>query len=288
MFRMRKEDTSVYLYIKDIALSYYIETQEYDTVIHDANNSTDDNTIYTIYTSATPSPFERGRGLVYFDDLTDQYLVPYGTISGTKEQTERVKLYDSNMTLIDDNDYIVDYVDGYIINPTVEPAYATYDWNYVSVVDEWSSLSAADPPVVVIDINATKKSGFQLGAGKKSVRKGSLTIFASSNAERNDIAELLYDSLYLKSCPNYAFPNGTVLDYDGTFAGRKDVTDKDDNEFSRVLDADIKRLEFDNVEMKHINLPISTATGNDTAVLSDLNAHRSKITFDLVSYMEGY
>jgi hypothetical protein len=92
----------------------------------------------------------------------------------------------------------------------------------------------------------------------------------------------------LKSCANYTFPNGTVLDYDGTFAGRKNVINKSDNEFSREIFSTISDITFENVEMKHINLPIAMTKGKDEVMLSDLNAYRSKITFDIVSYNEAY
>ncbi len=288
MYRMRTEDSSVYLYIKDTVLSPFIETQLQELVVFEEYMSSDTSHVYSIESDLEPSPFERGRGLVYFDDLINVPLVPDGTVSGTKEQRNRVKLYDEAMTLIDDNSYMVDYVDGrFITYPNIKPTYVSYDWNYVSVVDEWSAIIAADPPVVVIDLSATKKEGFQLGGGKKVTRKGTLIIFASSTSERNDLAEVLYDGLYLKSCPNYAFPEGTVLDYDGTFNGRKNVLDKDANEFSREILKGVSDLKFDNVEMKHINLSITMNKGKDEVALSDLNAYRSKITFDLVSWVEG-
>lgn len=283
MYRLRKEDASLYLYLKDLVLKDFIEFQEKDSLEYVAELSTDTSSVYDIVTYLEPSPFERGRGLAYFNDLTGVPLV-CTTVSGTPEQTERVFLYDADLNVIDDNSYVVDYLTGRIITtPGITPVYADYYWNYVSLVDEWSAVSASEPPVVVIDVNGTTKKGFQLGGGKYTERKVSLILFASSTAERNDLAEVLHDGLYNKSCPYYDFPEGTVIDFDGTFRGRR-YTDKADNLFLRTTVSGVSNLRFENVITKHVSLPIVMSKGKDEVALSDLNAYRSKITFDMVTY----
>lgn len=285
MYRLRKEDSSVYLYLKDIALANFIEFREKDTVTYSAKMSNDKYKVYTIDNEFDVDPFARGRGIVYFDDLTNEPLVNSIDYFGTKEQISRVVLYDDTFNEISESDYIVDYVDGrLLIISYVKPGYVDYYWNYVGLVDEWSLVSSTKAPVVVLDINTTKKVGFQLGGGKKVVRKGSLIVFATSAAERNDITEVLYDSLYLKCCALYEFEKGLPLDYDGTFKGRKENLDKETNLFSREVIDYTSNLYFEEVEMKHINLPFSTVT---SSLPIDLNAYRSRITFDLVSYVEG-
>jgi len=286
MYNLRKEDASVYLYLKDLVLADFIELQHKDALVYSSRLSTDTFDVYEIETFLDPTPFERGRGLAYFDDLTGQPLVCTPTISGSPEQSNRVTVFDKDLNVIDDTTYIVDYLDGRItVDPGVVPAYVDYYWHYVSLVDEWSAISASDPPVVVIDMNATIKKGFQLGGGKLTERKVSLIIFASSTAERNDLAEVLHDGLYNKSCPYYDFPEGTVLDFDGTFRGRRYTSDKADNLFLRTTVSGVSNLRFENVATKHISLPIVMSTGNDEVALSDLNAYRSKITFDLTSFI---
>lgn len=284
MYRLRKEDASLYLYLKDIVLDGFIEFQEKDELEFSSQLSTDVNDIYDIVTYLEPNPFENGRGLAYFDDLTGQPLV-CTTVSGTTEQRNRVTLFDSDLNVIDDNDYIIDYLTGRIITtPDIKPAYIDYYWHYVSLVDEWSAVTASEPPVVVIDVNSTVKKGFQLGGGKYTERKVSLIIFASSTAERNDLAEVLHDGLYNKSCPYYDFPEGTVLDFDGTFRGRRYTDDKADNLFLRTTVSGVSNLRFENVITKHVSLPIVMSKGKDEVALSDLNAYRSKITFDMTTY----
>jgi hypothetical protein len=141
--------------------------------------------------------------------------------------------------------------------------------------------------VVVVDILGTDKVGYQLGHGKKESRKVEIHIFASSTAERNDLMEVLYDSLFLKSVPIYDFNSGSVLDYDGTWYGRKNNLDKDTTLFDRTTMSGVSMLMFNNVSARHISLPLVMSRGRSEIMLSDLNAYRSKITFDMFSYNDG-
>lgn len=326
MTQLRKEDLSLYYYIKDTVLSDFIETDEMvelslvealSTVFND-DDPTTNSYVYETLTQMVPDPTERGRGWVYFDDPTasgvdemyeDYYetinysdicdSIAYITISGTNaagtivdgtpEQSTRVKVYDSDGVRISDSEYIIDYLDGRIVTSgTCSPAYVTYDWNYVSVVDEWAVVEAANPPVVVIDMQGTDKDGYQLGGGKKTIRKVEIHIFASNTAERNDLVEKIYDGLYNKSCPVYDFPLGGVLDYDGTWFGRKENMNKLTSLFDRTTLHSTTELHgnihFDKVTARHVNLPLLMTRSRNEVMLSDLNAYRSKISFDLVSY----
>ena len=185
-----------------------------------------------------------------------------------------------------------DYIDGRIVSTReLASPYVTYAWNYVSVVDEWAAVEASNPPVVVIDVSGTDKSGYQLGGGKKVLRKVDLHIFGSNTAERNDLAETLYDGFYNRSCPIHDFTTGSVLDHDGTFYGRRNLTDRVSNPinkltylFDRNLLSNISKLQFDSVTSRHVNLPLVMTRGGDEIMLSDLNAYRSKVSFDMLSY----
>ena len=309
MRQLRKEDLSLYYYIKHIALIDFIESEELAYLnrleLHDACE--DNVSIYEALVewcgedSVDPNPTERGRGWVYLDCSTvsgTSQCSPYTLVSGTDvvgedilgitEQSNTVKVYDVNLQEIPNTDYMVDYVDGRIVisDPAVAtPVYVDYDWNYISVVDEWAAIEASNPPVVVIDIHGTDKTGYQLGAGKKAIRKVNLHIFSSNPAERNDIVEALYDSLYNNSCPIYNFPDGTMLEYDGTWYGRKDTPDKLSSLFNPSTSTEIiGNLMFDNVTSRNISLPLVMTRDRNEVMLSDLNAYRSKISFDLVSY----
>lgn len=285
MYKIRKEDLSVYRYLRDLVLVDFIEFQEKDELVLNKARSDNTTSVYDIVSYTTPSPFEHGRGIVYFDELNNECLVNTDTVSGTPEQSNRVFVYDESLTTISGNLYRVDYVDGKVIIPAyIEPKYIDYYYQYISLVDEWSGLTAASAPVVVLDIAGTNKSGYQLGGGKKVTRRSNIYIFASSASERADITELIYDGLYLKTCPLYDFPTGSVLEYDGTFYNSKNSTDKSTNLFSRAVVSGTSNLRFDDVEARNINLPLTTSRRNESATLSDLNTHRSRISFNLVSY----
>ena len=83
------------------------------------------------------------------------------------------------------------------------------------------------------------------------------------------------------------FPDGSVLDYDGTFFNRKSNMDKDTNLFDRSVVLGVSNLYFDNVTSRHVNLPLVMSRGVDQVMLSDLNAYRSKVSFDMYSYNDG-
>jgi hypothetical protein len=294
----RKEDLSLASYIKDIVLSNFVECDVNVPLQYMPDISEPGSYVYETLVGMVPPPNDRGRGWLYFDCVsgTNDYEC-YNTVSGTDfkekaisgipEQSERITVYENGVTL-SGSEYMIDYIDCRIIterelnNPTV-----TYDWNYVSVVDEWAVVEASDPPVIVIDMHGVDKSGYQLGGGKRSVRKVNIHIFASDPAERNDIVDVLYDGLYLKSCLLQNFPNGTPLDYDGTFHGRREQNDpinKLTYLYNREGIPNVSRLQFESVSARHVNLPLLMTRGKDEVMLSDLNAYRSKISFDMVLY----
>lgn len=283
----RKESLSLDRYLRDIVLNGYIEFQEKEELILDPNRIQSSNKVYRINTQTTPSPFEYGRGIVYFDDIASYYLdlIDFTTISGTPEQSNRVVLYDKYLNNIDDSSYMIDYVSGNIIMlDTIVPKYIDYYSYYVSVVDAWDYLSTSSSPVIVLDINSTKKKGYQLGGGKEVTRESNIYIFASSSAERSDLTELLYDGLYQKSIPIYDFLHGSVLDYDGTFFNRKRNLDKSTNLFSRTTVSGTTNMRFENLEAKNISLPLSLLKGNESSTINNLNKFRSKLSFTLSYY----
>jgi hypothetical protein len=308
MKNLRKEDLSLYYYIKDVILCDFLEIEENVTLEFSAelsswNSTTNayDSEVFVALTDMIPNPADRGRGWVYLDSVsgTTNRCEPFATVSGyradgvqingTPEQSSRVVVYDATGSgIISSQEYLIDYLDGRIVTSgTVSPKYVDYYWNYVSVVDEWAAVEASDPPVVVIDIQGTDKTGYQLGPGKKVVRKVDIHVFASNTAERNDLVETIYDGLYLRSWPLFDFPLGGILDYDGTWYGRKSNLNKLTTLFDRgIVSGYVGYLQFDSVTTRHVNLPLLMTRSRDEVMLSDLNAYRSKISFDLVSYTQ--
>lgn len=300
MKSLRKEDLSLYHYIKDIVLADFIETEELINLDLMPELCGQNSYVYeAVLTDMEPSPIERGRGFVYFDTpVSGTNCEPFPSYSGTNgdgdfaygtpEQSSNVIVLENGTDVVPWQNYMVDYIDCRIISTTkLENPYVTFKWNYVSVVDEWAAIEASNPPVVVIDANSTEKGPYQLGGGKRTVRKVDIHVFGSNTAERNDIVETLYDGLYLRSCPVYNFNTGSVLDYDGTFYGRRDI-DYGDNKLTYLFDrekvSNVSSLMFDNVTAKHVNLPLVMTRGTDEVMLSDLNAYRSKVSFEMFSY----
>lgn len=304
---LRKSDLSLYLYLKDTVLNNFIEVEEYMPLQLMPELSDLTSYVYEAVTTMDPIPTDPGRGWLYFDTVSGtNNCTPFTSVSGmngdgdlaygTPEQSERVVVYETNvggtLDIVPWTDYMIDYVDGRIISSrALETPYVTYYWNYVSIVDEWPSVEASNVPVVVLDIHGTDKAGYQLGGGKKVIRKVDIHIFASNPAERNDIVEVLYDGLYNKSCPLYEFVTGSVLDYDGTFYGRRDLLDRVPNPtnkltymYSREVISGASSFYFDSVTSRHVNLPILMSQSGNQIILSDLNAYRSKISFDIVLY----
>ena len=309
MRSLRKEDLSLYYHLKHVGLFEFIEYEQL-APLQKLDTEEFCNTEFMVFEALTewcddpdgfaPSPTERGRGWVYLDEGavvsgTDQ-CQPYSTVSGTDmegnvilgipEQSARIIVYDSDALIISDDNYMVDYLDGRIITDgTVIPYYIDYHWHYVSLVDEWAAVEAADPPVVVIDMHGTDKAGYQLGGGKKQTRKVDLHVFATNPAERNDIVEELVDALFNKTAPLYDFPLGTMLEYDGTWYGRKENMNKLTSLFNRQHASHIiGNMEFMNVTSRHVSLPLVMTRDRNEVMLSDLNAYRSKVSFDLVTY----
>lgn len=314
MRQLRKEDLSLYYYIKHHALVDFMELEEDAWVerleLHEACE--EDLRIYAALTEwcehddLAPNPTERGRGWVYLKRTTlsgtDQ-CVPYVTVTGTDpdgniisgipEQSEMVKVYDCDGVLIPEDEYMIDYLDGRLIFSdeisTAVPCSVDYYWHYVCVVDEWAAIEASKPPVVVIDLHGTDKMGYQLGPGRKIVRKVDLHVFATNPAERNDIVESLVDALHNKTAPLYDFPVGTMLDYDGTWFGRKETMNKLTSLFNRTTLHDNSVIHgnmlFENVTARHVSLPLVMTRDRNEVMLSDLNAYRSKVSFDLITYV---
>jgi hypothetical protein len=303
---LRKEDLSLYLYIKDVVLNGFKEIEEYASLklMPELCNST--SYVYEYVSDLNPSPTDHGRGWAYFDTPSGTlFCEPYSDLVGfngdgkpafgTPEQSNSVILYEttvSGLSVVDWREYMIDYTDGRIISERkLNLPKVSFTWNYVSVVDEWTLVEAAEPPVVVIDISGTDKKGYQLGGGKLSIRKVDIHIFASSTAERNDLSETLYDGFYNRSCPLYDFPTGSILDYDGTFYGRRELLDRDPNPlnkltylFDRSKVLNISKLQFDDVSARSISLPLVMTRAQENVSLSDLNAFRAKISFNMSSY----
>ena len=199
-----------------------------------------------------PRPDTRGRGWIYFDypDLEN-------------EQPNQVTVYPAG------SNYDVNYVFGGVRHTSGDiPDQADFNWNYVSVVDEWpQQVNASELPIVVVDISTIDKKPYQLGGGKKLVNPGMLHVFATTKAERDDLMSILHDALYEQHLTVYDFEDGTPLHYVGFFnTGYTQTT------LSGIL---VCGASFENVVARTVYINR----------ISPLNEFRAKVNFELHTYM---
>jgi len=269
MKALRKEDLSLHHYIKNNALQDFIEEEKNRPLSYVAEESSPGSYVYQAQSDMVPSPTSKGRGWVYLD-------TPTSTVEQTSSGT--IAVYDGENDIIDSLNYNIDYIDGRIIlsDSGIIPYRVTYKWHYVSLVDEWKDVQeVSELPIVVIGISKFHKEGFQLGGGKYIPRQADINIFASNGAERDDITETLYDTLYQKSCLYQSFPKGSMLDWDGTW----------NNNYEYATVSGSRSLKFGNVIATTVR--VATATPSlDVTILSDINRYRSKISFDMFYWQE--
>jgi len=268
MKKARKEDISLHHYVRNEVLKDFIEIEKHVPLVYLEELSRESGTaVYQAESNMLPKPNSYGRGWVYVDSF--EYFT---------EQTDSVVVYDGLGTVISGG-YDIDYVDCRIIMPntTVVPATVTYKWYYVAVVDEWDDVHASDVPVVVVDLTSFTKEGFQLGGGKFIPRRVNIHVFATNQAEREDLNEAIYDGLYLKSCPMQELPFGTMIDWDGRW--------NDSYVFATISGS--SWLKFENVKARNVYPRLISTPTRDYAQLSDLNRYRSRITFDMFHWEEA-
>jgi hypothetical protein len=209
-----------------------------------------------INSSRDPSPFSHGRGLVLFDEETVNGRLVADT---TAEQS-------SQITVNGASSYTIDYARGRVLNPNTTPTSITYRWYYVSVIQGWPGTEPPPLPCVALDIDSTSITGFQLGGGSKDIVKGTIHIFATSEAEKKDITDLIYQSLYNRSLPINNWHQGDYLDYNGSYTG-----------FTPTTVSGISSGFFKEVKASYVS---------DRFSWSELNRHRSKLDFVFEVYKD--
>jgi hypothetical protein len=266
MKQLRKEDLSFHHYLRFNVLNEYIEEDTAVPLVYSATLSTAGSNVYEAQSTRSPSPTSLGRGWVYMDAYGD-----------TTEQTTMVTVYDASSAVISGTDYLIDYIDGRIVTSgVVVPAKVTYKYFYVSLVNDWEDVHVADVPVISVLFDDYEKQGFQLGGGQYIPRRCHLQIFASDQAERDDLLEMVFDGLHQKCCPNQNWTHGTIIDWNGTF----------NEDYTYELVQYRSSLHFENMKGRIIYPPLLRMTTSDYTMLSDLNRYRARIDFDLYHYKE--
>ncbi len=269
---LRMEDMSLFHYIKDVIIPIkWVEKVVDAPLVYNADKQRFDAQIVWL-----PNFLGEGRGWVYFDQQGAEDCVTNSPPG--QEQTTRVTVKNESGSTIDSSNYTVNYKDGAIVaiggttTPQGVPTTVDFYQYYVSVIDGWPGTSPPEPPLVAVDITGFKKKPFQLGGGRKSVRRVSLHVFATSSSERDDLTEWLHDAVYSRGVAVLDYRNGEPLNYDGTF---NDGWSADLLQLNNNDDAIFK---FEDVDVSFISARQDW---------SDLNRWRSKISFTMVSYRDG-
>ena len=268
MKSITKEDLSLTNYIKNYVLREFIETETAPLTL--SKDSSNNSYVYQSVSSMHPLPTSRGRGWCYLDNPFD-----------TTEQQNSVVVHDRFGAVVDPSNYIVDYLDGRVIfaDQSIIPVSVSYRWHYISVLDEWNILPTSQIPVVVIDISGFKKEGFQFSAGKRVPRDVVFHIFATDTAERDVISESIYDGIYLQSCPNQQFPQGYMIEWDGTW----------NQHYEYAIPLDASPLKFEKVDASSVTVPLLSSLPNaNLMMLDDINRFRGRVKCVLFHWEEGW
>ena len=201
---LRIYDASITNYLKyEVLPVYFTERIVNEPLVADGAGG------YVTQSPMEPSPTSKGRGWVPFDETTVGNRV---LIDTSAEQLAQVTVNGATT-------YEIDYPGGRIINPNTTPTSVTYSWNYVSLVEGWPGAEPPPTPVVAVDVDKTIKEGYQLGGGTKDILHGSVYVFASSETEKKEITDVIYQALYNRSLPVRNWHEGGYLDFDGTYTG---------------------------------------------------------------------
>lgn len=269
---MKSEDQSIQHWLKEAVLPLrWVEDVLHAPLTYSPERQRFESEIIWL-----PNFLDEGRGWVYFDEV-DLANCVFTSIPIT-EQTSRIVVFNENGAVISRSNYQINYKEGAIVasggttTPQGVPTTIHFTQHYVSLIDGWPGTDPPDPPIVAIATENFDKQPFQLGGGRKSVRRYSIHVFATSSAERDDLTEFLYDSLFNKHIPILDYRDGEPLNYDGfynpTYSGTLLTLNNNDDAL----------LYFRNVKAEYVNARQDW---------SDVNRWRSKITFTAESYRDG-
>jgi len=257
----RKEDISLYLYLKDTIVGpEYYEISEGLPIINVGTNT------WEIGHVSNKCPFERdecsgrGRGLLYFN-------VANGCCTFGTEQDNMVIVYNGPTQA---SGYQVNYLKGQLITSQDLSNYqADYYWHYVSVIDAWPYADVPPLPIISLELQESSSDGLQLGYGDIRTGFWNVQIFASNKGERDDLMDILYDGIYNKRCSIYEFENGLPLIRNGLF----------NTSFSVTLHEYYKSLHFESVRKSLSGLPQWGFYSQE-----EINRYRAEITFETLAY----
>jgi hypothetical protein len=262
----RKEDISVYIYIKDCILG-----PEFIESYLDAGLSQVSPNVWDIAFVEIPDsklyPFKRGnytgvgRGIPYFNTSS-------GVCNPTREQTQNVVVRNGATTI---SGYVVNYIKGQVnTSQDLSSCVVDYGWCYIATLDAWpSSETLPALPFVTVEVEEGDKSPLQLGGGDIKNAWWNVQIFANTKAERDDIADVIFDGVYNRSCPIYALQAGLPLTKQGVY----------NQNYSADLDTTYRGLRFFDVKKQLTGLPSWGFWSTEVT-----NKNRAQITFQTEAF----
>ena len=249
---LRIYDASIINYIKyEVLPVYFTERVEDEPLVFDSELQG-----YTTQSLMEPSPTSLGRGWAIFDEA----------VVGSKMVIDTGAEQVNQVTVNGASSFTIDYPRGRIVNPDNPPTSVSYSWYYVSVVEGWPGIDPPPPPVVAIDIDRQIKSGYQLGGGSKDTIEGTVYIFASSETEKKEITDFIYQALFNKTLPIRNWHEGSYLDFDGVYTNFTPTT------VSGLSSGAFTKVTADLVGPR--------------ADWSEINRYRSKVTFTFEIYKD--
>lgn len=253
--RLRLENISIFNYIKYESISpAFSEYKQNEPLVYNSSTGA-----YETQITREPLPTSEGRGWVFFDDYDvngDGVMVA----DTSQEQTSKVVVNGAAT-------YTINYLNGSILNPDTTPTDVSFYWNYVSVIPSWPGTTPPPLPFVSMGIDGREKDGFQLGGGVKNMSTVYFYVFATSDAERDDISEVVHDALFNRTITIKDFSDGGYLNYDGTY----------NTALSRPL-PNFGRLRFLKISHKNIHSPDD---------IIELNRYRSVISGTYESFRDS-
>jgi len=211
---------------------------------------------YVTQSSMLPLPTSPGRGWALFDEAEVNGRT---VIDTSAEQTSQVTVNGAAT-------YTIDYPGGRILSPDTVPTSVSYSWYYVSLIEGWPAGDPPPLPVIAVDVDKTNKAGYQLGGGTKDIVEGSVYVFATSETEKKEITDVIYQALYNRTLSIRNWYEGSYLDFNGTYTGFQPTTVSglSSGAFTEVS-ANLRGPRMD---------------------WSEVNRHRSRVTFTLEVYKD--
>jgi hypothetical protein len=262
----RKEDISMYLYIKDVVIGPRYSEISTGMSLTPAGKPNIWNMEFDL--ELNKDPFRRleqdingiGRGLLYFDYTGETSI--FGV-----EQSNIVKVYNGATTA---SGYSVNYLNGQVVsNQDLSGFSVDYEWNYVSVLDAWPWDEVPPLPIITIERDDGRSKGLQLGGG--DIREGNWTIeiFTNNNGERDDMLDVIWENIYMRRCPLYNLEKGLPLDFGGLY----------NEQFNTDYEPLYSSMYFDDAEKRLTGLPKWGFYDHEI-----INRYRAQITFTTRNY----